>query len=107
MNALELMNVLEWIGDEVTDEVQINTLRAFLFVASRGGCVQKDVEHYLKQTNATSSRSISFWTERRFDRKPGVGFIKREIDEHDQRYRNLRLTKKGQAFFEKLQKQMT
>jgi len=101
-----LNNLLEWIAQEIEPDIQLGTLRAFLFVAERGTCQQKDVELHLKSTNASTSRNISYWTDRRFDRKPGKNFIKREEDDYDRRMRNLTLTKKGQAFYDQLKERL-
>lgn len=106
MTPSALNNILEWIADEIDPDIQLGTLRAFLFVAERGKCQQKDVELNLKSTNASTSRNISYWTDRRFDRKPGMDFIKREEDDFDRRLRNLTLTKKGQDFFNQLKNKL-
>ena len=101
-----LNNLLEWIAQEIEPDIQLGTLRAFLFVAERGACKQNEVEQHLKSTNASTSRNISYWTDRRFDRKPGKNFIKREEDDYDRRMRNLTLTKKGQAFYDQLKERL-
>lgn len=95
MNACDLLA-------EVDTELQLQTLRCFLFVAARGTCSQKDLELSLGLTNASASRNISYWTDRRFDRKPGKGFIERVEDDYDRRFKTLTLTKKGKDFLAKL-----
>lgn len=99
-----LMRALELITTEIDPDIQVSTVKAFLVVAMRGSCTQKDVEVELNATNATASRSISYWTDRKADRKPGLNFILRLEDPHDRRFKTLTLTKKGQAFLEKLRK---
>lgn len=106
MTPSALANVLEWIGEEVSHECTLQTLRTFLFVASRGKCTQKEVELYLNVPNATASRNVSYWTDRRSDRQPGLGFIRREEDDYDRRMRNLSLTKRGEAFLSKIKEKM-
>lgn len=93
--------VLSLVGD-VDPEMQIQTVRSFLFVAHRGTCNQKEVERALGMTNASASRNISYWTERRFDKKVGKGFIVRVEDPVDRRFKILTLTKKGRAFLDKI-----
>ncbi len=93
---------LELLSGEVAEDLQVNTLRTFMFIAGRGECSQKDVEAFLKTSNATTSRNVSYWTDRRFDRQPGAGFVERTIDDHDQRNRILKLTKRGVSFYAKL-----
>ena len=104
MDINSLSKALEYLSVNVDSELQLQTLRAFLFVAQRGGCTQKDVEIGMGVTNASASRNISYWTDRRYDRKPGLGFIDRVEDDYDRRLRNLKLTPDGKEFFEKLRK---
>jgi DNA-binding MarR family transcriptional regulator len=86
----------------VDSEMGVQTMLCFLFVAQRGTVSQKDVEVSLGVTNAGASRNISYWTDRRFDRRPGKGFIERVEDDYDRRFRTLSLTPKGRAFYERL-----
>lgn len=102
MHPNTLMTVLDLLHKDVDDQIQIQTLRCLLYVASRGQCSQKDLEQSLGMTNASASRNISYWTERRFDRKAGKGFIERSEDEFDRRFKSLTLTRKGKAFMQKL-----
>lgn len=102
MTAAGLLNVFEWLADEVAHDVQLQTLRVFLFVATRGECTQKDVEQGLNMTGASVSRNISYWTTRRFDKAQGMGFIERSEDDEDRRLKKLILSRSGQAFYNKL-----
>lgn len=102
MNTLALEALLAYVSKEVDPELQFQTFRCFLFVAHRGSCTQKDVEEGLGVSNASASRNISYWTQQRFDRKPGKGFIMRVEDPNDRRYRVLTLTKQGRDFFHEL-----
>lgn len=106
MTPQALLNLLDKISNDVDPDIQLTTLRTFLFVASRGTCTQKDVEHYLQTNNASTSRNVSYWTDRRFDRTPGMDFIKREEDDYDRRMRNLTLTKKGQTFYNRIKEML-
>lgn len=101
MHPNTLLNVCDLL-QEVDSQIQIQTLKCLLYVAARGQCSQKDLEVTLGMTNASASRNISYWTERRFDRKPGKGFIERVEDEYDRRFKSLTLTKKGKAFMQRL-----
>lgn len=93
---------LEFIGDTADKELPLNILRTFLFIAQRGACTQKELERHLGLTNSTASRNVSYWTDRRFDRKPGLGFLMRVEDPHDRRFRTVTLTNKGREFYERL-----
>jgi DNA-binding MarR family transcriptional regulator len=105
VDTYALDNSLSKVSDLIDTELQIQTLRCFLFVAHRGSCTQKDVENALKLSNASASRNISYWTDRRFDRKEGKGFIMRVDDPQDRRFRVLTLTKKGRDFFNLLRQE--
>src|SRR5690349_16337336 len=107
MSLQRLTRTLELVSKETGFEIQIITLLVFLFVASRGRCSQKDVEQELKLTNASTSRNISYWTDRRFDRKPGMGFIERVENDYDRRVRELALTPRGEAFYRRLKAEFT
>lgn len=101
-DANQLAKTLSFISTALEYDVPLQALQAFLFVARNQGCSQKDVEVKLGMTNASASRNVSIWTERRFDRKPGFGLIQRDFDAHDQRFRVLTLTEAGQKFFEQI-----
>lgn len=98
--------LLEMIENETDQQLQISTLRSFIFVAIRGECTQKDVEMYLGSTNAATSRNISYFTHRRFDRRPGLGWLERVEDDYDRRLRRLSLTAKGKRFWDKVQQRI-
>jgi DNA-binding MarR family transcriptional regulator len=102
MQVHELTRILEYVSERVGGEVQVTTVLVFLFVAQRGRCTQKSVEDELKLTNATASRNVSFWTHRRADRQPGMGFIERIVHDYDQRLRELVLTPTGKKFYQNL-----
>lgn len=103
MNTQQLQRLISFLQEEVSEELQINTLKAFLAVAEKGECTQQELEAILDTNQSGVSRNISYWTNRRFDRKPGMGFIERVEDDYDRRFKRLRLSKKGKAFLERLQ----
>lgn len=102
MDVNMLSKTLNYISNEIDSELQIQTLQTFLFIALRSSCGQKDIETHFGMSNASASRNVSYWTDRRFDRKPGFGFVERVEDSYDRRYKNLSLTDKGAAFFDRL-----
>lgn len=101
MNVNDLRNALE-VFAEIDPEIQLQTMLVLLHVASVGSCSQKSLETALGLSPASASRNASYWTDRRFDRKPGAGFIRKDDDPHDQRTKNLTLTSKGTHFIEQL-----
>ena len=100
------LNLLETIGTEVSGELPLITLRTFLFVGSRGQVSQKEVEEHLNCSNAAASRNISYWTDRRFDRNPGMDMMVREVDDYDRRVKVVKLNRKGREFYERIRKAM-
>lgn len=104
MDTNALTRALEKFA-EIDYEMQLPTMLAFLFVAQRGKCTQKELEENLRMSNSAASRNVSYWTERRFDKKPGVGFIQRQEDDFDRRLKNLMLTPAGQKFYDQLRGQ--
>lgn len=85
---------------KVDPELQLNTLLVFLYVAQRGVCTQKDVELHFGMNNATASRNVAYWTEHKRYEQAGQGFVKREEDPKDRRYKLLSLTPKGKRFYD-------
>lgn len=102
MSAAQLTCALELISKEISGEASITTVLAFLFVARRGKCTQKDVEVELGISNASTSRNVSYWTDRRYDRNKGMNFIERVEGDYDRRFKELTLTPIGKAFYKRL-----
>jgi len=103
MNTQQLQRLISFLQEEISEELQLNTLAVFLVIAEKGDCTQQDVETALNIDQPSASRNVSYWTTRRADRKPGMGFIDRVEDDYDRRFKRLRLSKKGKAFLERLQ----
>lgn len=95
-------NLLADIASEVSPDLTITTLRCFILIGSRGTITQKEIEDELNLTNASASRNVSYWTDRRFDRTPGMDMVIRETDDYDRRQRNIKLNRKGKEFFHKI-----
>jgi DNA-binding MarR family transcriptional regulator len=88
----------------VDPEMQLSTMLTFLEIAKRGHCTQKDIELVLGLTNASASRNVGYWCEWQRHQVPGRGFVTREENPEDRRYKLLRLTPKGKAFYERLRR---
>lgn len=101
MDVNTLTREIETFAD-VDPEMQIHTMLVFLFIAQRGTCTQKDLEVSLGLTNATASRNVSYWCERKTYTQEGIGFVERTEDPRDRRYKLLRLSKAGQKFYAKV-----
>jgi DNA-binding MarR family transcriptional regulator len=101
MDVNVLSREIETFAD-IDPEMQVTTMLVFLYIAQRGVCTQKDVEIGLGLTNATVSRNVSYWCDRKSYQKEGIGYVERTEDPRDRRYKLLRLTKAGQKFYEKV-----
>ena len=104
MDVNEFVRALERFKEEVDSEIQIQTMLAFLAVARRGVCTQKEIETELGMTIGSASRNISYWTDLKKPGVEGIGFIERVDDPRDRRYKLLRLTDTGKAFYTALRK---
>ncbi len=103
MDKYKLKRILEKL-QQIDPAMPLSALQAFVWVAMNEGHHQYDLEQYLGTTNATASRSIQWWSDWKSfkDGKKGPGFIESYPDPADKRYRVVRLTKKGRAFWEQL-----
>ena len=102
MDTKVLNRAFKLLSDEIDPGLSIQTMRVFLFIAQKGECSLVEIEQGLNMTNASTSRNVSYWTERRFDRKPGKNMVERLIDDYDQRYKIVRLNDAGKQFYEKI-----
>lgn len=102
MDTRELTKALKFISEQIGSELQLQTLRTFMYIAQQGQCTQAELEQHLGMTNASTSRNVSFWTDLRYDKKPGKNMVQRVEDRGDRRQRILVLTSKGKEFFEKI-----
>lgn len=103
MDKYEFQKVLEKV-QEVDPAMPLSALQAFVWVALNDGQHQYDLEQYLGASNATASRSIKWWSEWKSfkEKKRGPGFIESFPDPEDKRYRVVRLTEDGKAFWNSL-----
>jgi DNA-binding MarR family transcriptional regulator len=101
MDPNALIREVESFAD-IDPEMQIATMLTFLYVARRGTCFQKDIELELGLSNAAASRNVAYWSDFKIRDVPGYGFISREEDPMDRRYKRLTLTDKGKAFYQRI-----
>lgn len=105
MDVNRFLNGLELFA-EIDPNMQISTALVFGYVARRPGCAQKDVETAFQMTNASASRNITYWTTLKKIGTPGVGFLRRDEDPADRRYKILHLTEAGERFSARLQRML-
>jgi DNA-binding MarR family transcriptional regulator len=102
MSIHKLTRSLEHARKRAGSEVQVTTLLTFLYIAQKPKCSQVELEQDLGLTNASASRNVSYWTSRRADRQPGLGFVERVEDDYDRRIKQLTLTPLGRSFYTQL-----
>ena len=98
MNLNSFARAIDAIS-EISPEMHLQTAAAFVLIGLNGVCDQKTVERSLGMSNACASRSIDYWT--RTGRKK-LDFVKRYPDPDDRRRNLVKLTRKGQALFDRL-----
>lgn len=103
MDKYKFQRVLERL-QQIDPAMPLSALQTFVWVALNDGRHQYDLEQYLGASNATASRSIQWWSDWRSFKgnRKGPGLIESYPDPSDKRYRVVKLTKKGRAFWEHL-----
>lgn len=91
---------------EISPELQLNAILAYLYVAQAGECSLKEIEKALGTSGPVASRTISIWTEQKNKEVAGIGFIDRFEDPNDRRHKLLRLTPAGKQFYQSLRRKV-
>lgn len=104
---LNLTRLVRFFRD-TDDSISLHQLETFLIVAGAGenGMTMREVEAKMNCPNATLSRNIAYWAKWRRQNVPGMDFIVQEIDPSDRRYRIVKLTPKGRAYFNEMKRIM-
>ena len=94
--------------DHGSHEISISVLASLLFVGSRNGAHKQALEEDLDMSKASSSRNTDLLGKYHRlilptgKRKPGLGLVKKEVDDSDRRRSVLTLTKKGEKLITQL-----
>jgi DNA-binding MarR family transcriptional regulator len=101
-NTTSLKGVLEQFYT-LYPAMPLTYILTFIWVAENEGRHQYDLEQYLGLSNATASRCIKWWGHWKDKKKQakGLEFIESYPDPVDERYRVVKLTKAGKAFYER------
>lgn len=92
--VIQLIRDLEPVEAKV-NELPIQVLVVFLYVASHNGCHKKAMEEDLGLTKASGSRNTDWLARLHRLNRPGLNLITKEIDPSDKRMTVLKLTRKG------------
>ena len=83
-------------------EMPAQVILCFVFVASHNPCHSEVLCHELGLTRAAVSRNTDWLSEKHRLQKPGLGLIKKEVDESNRRRMILSLTPKGKLMLKSI-----
>ena len=101
MSSVALSSGVELFA-ELDPHMQLTTMLTFLFIAQRSEVSQKTIETHLGFSNAAASRNVSYWSDLKKYGVPGQGFVERFENPTDRREKLIRLTDRGQAFYDRV-----
>ena len=84
-----------------TQEVPLQAIAVFWYVATYQNCSKKDIEEYFEMSKASASRMTDYISRYHRLGKTGLGLISKEQDPKDKRRTLLKLTRKGKDLIEK------
>ena len=84
-----------------TQEVPLQSMAVFWYVATYQNCSKKDIEFFFKMSKASTSRMTDYISRYHRLGKPGLGLISKEQDPKDKRKTILKLTRRGKDLIEK------
>ena len=84
-----------------TQDVPLQAIAVFWYVATYQNCSKKDIEEYFKMSKASISRMTDYISRYHRLGKAGLGLISKEQDPKDKRRTLLKLTRKGKDLIEK------
>ena len=101
--TIQIKGVLEQFYN-LYPAMPLTYILTLMWVAENEGKHQYDLEQYLGLSNATASRCIKWWGKWKDKRKQskGLEFIESYPDPQDERYRVVKLTKAGRAFYDRV-----
>ena len=84
-----------------TQEVPLQAIAVFWYVATYHNCSKRDIEIFFKMSKASASRMTDYISRYHRLGKPGLGLVSKEQDPKDKRKTILKLTRKGKDLIEK------
>ena len=97
MDLGKLAAAFESLGSLAPGNFPIHHAQVFLFIAEKGSCTYKEIEHKFDVTNASASRIVHSLSSSASHRATCLGLVEIYIDPDEGRRYRARLTKKGKA----------
>ena len=98
-NLLRVLHMFMKLDD--TQQVPLQSMAVFWYVATYQNCSKKDIEAHFKMSKASTSRMTDYLSRYHRLGKAGLGLISKEQDPKDKRKTLLKLTRKGKDLIEK------
>lgn len=91
---------------ELNPHLPTSTVLVFLYVVNKPDLTMREVEKLIGLTSSAASRHVLLLTERGdvARNQPGLGLIEQYTDDQDMRVKRLRLTPRGAALADALEK---
>ena len=83
-----------------SQEVPLQAMSVFWYVATYQNCTKKDIENYFDMSKASASRMTDYISRYHRLGKTGLGLVSKEQDSKDKRRTLLKLTRKGKDLIE-------
>lgn len=100
MNADQFENGLDYFLTHIGSDINPMAIKTFLYIARHDNCTQDSLGQHLGLSVAARSRQVAYWSDKRFDGRPGPDFVERLINREDGRYRALALNAAGKKFYQ-------
>ena len=98
-NLLRVLHMFMQLDN--SQEVPLQSMAVFWYVATYQNCSKKDIEQYFGMSKASASRLTDYISRYHRLGKAGLGLISKESDPRDKRRTLLKLTRKGKDLIEK------
>ena len=100
LKMIELVRDLD--RESKSQELPIQVLSLFLYVASRNNCNKQDAENHLKMSKASTSSNSDWLSRTHYNGRKGLNLIRKVLDPLDKRKSLFRLTRQGRDLVEKM-----
>ena len=100
--SYNLLRVLHmFMNLDNTQEVPLQSMAVFWYIATYQNCSKKDIEDHFKMCKASAARMTDYISRYHRLGKAGLGLISKERDPKDKRRTIMKLTRKGKDLIEK------